>query len=170
MHSSPIPSHACESCGAISDVKRDDASFVEVTPPPLYEKPDTPEDTAAALLAEERASTPLAQPESRPPAPRVQIANEDDAVRLVLTVPFSGDIRRFVHQLPQSITFRVKRIVQALILVFLMGFAAFILRFIAFTLGVALRIVAFGIGNWLTRIIVFFVVAFNRPHGLNGRF
>ncbi|KAH7097359.1 hypothetical protein BKA62DRAFT_760014 [Auriculariales sp. MPI-PUGE-AT-0066] len=101
-------------------VERDDAPYAEATAP-LSKK------LAWVPLAEERASTQPAQPKGRPPAPMVQLVNEYDALRLVLAVPYSAEIRRFVHQLPQWVTLRVKRIGQALILVFLMHFAAFIL-------------------------------------------
>jgi len=51
-----------------------------------------------------------------------------------------------------------------------MGFAAFFLRISGKLLSIVIRIAAFLIGNWLTRLAVFCVVAFGRPRGLNRRF
>ena len=50
-----------------------------------------------------------------------------------------------------------------------MGFAGFLLRVFGTVLGISIHLVAFLVGNWLTRILVFSIVAFGKPEGLRGR-
>ena len=51
--------------------------------------------------------------------------------------------------------------VQAFLAIFFLSLVAFTLRFTSRSISIVLRLVAFAIGNWLTKLIVFAVIVFD---------